>query len=315
MGDLEHVDVVDLFCGCGGFSEGARLAGHRVVLAVDSDPAALGVHAVNHPAARHQQMMLPDETLLALLPPTGTRYHCHASPPCTKLSVGGGTNRSAPDRTAGMTLVRWYLDLVAALPCTSWSMEQVAQEDVIAELERCRKARPGLYDYQVVLMSHYGVPQDRKRVIAGTPWLISRMRDRAEPLLVRRVLDALPHPPVGSVGIKGRRTTLGREAHKGWAKAFQLPRNVVSKEMRMKRGGLRKPAPTVIAGAPHRWVDVHGNTIKCLSVPEHAALQTFRSQYHVPCPYGEALRLVGNAIPPLFVQHLMTGYRVPSWQA
>jgi len=28
--------VIDLFCGCGGFSEGARQAGAQVVLAIDA---------------------------------------------------------------------------------------------------------------------------------------------------------------------------------------------------------------------------------------------------------------------------------------
>jgi len=313
VGEREYVDVVDLFCGCGGFSEGARRAGHRVVLGVDSDATALAVHCANHPQAAHRQLELPHGELAALLPREGTRYHCHASPPCTKLSVGGGTNRSAPDRRTGMVLVAWFLDLVATLPCTSWSMEQVVQEDVLDELRERRRARPDRYDFEVVLMSQYGVPQDRKRVIAGTPWLISRLRDRAEPLLVRRVIDALPKPPPGSVGIKGRRTTVGREQCKSWAKAFQLPKNVIPREMRMKRGGLRRPAPTVIAGAPHRWCDAGGNTTRCLTIPEHAILQTFGSAYRLSCPYGEALRLVGNAIPPLFVEHLLAGYRVPEW--
>ena len=42
------IDVVDLFCGVGGFSEGARQAGHRVVLAVDSNKSALEGHVESH---------------------------------------------------------------------------------------------------------------------------------------------------------------------------------------------------------------------------------------------------------------------------
>ena len=50
------IDVVDLFCEVGGFSEGARQAGHRVVLAVDSNKNALeppfGGSRIGEPAER-----------------------------------------------------------------------------------------------------------------------------------------------------------------------------------------------------------------------------------------------------------------------
>ena len=136
------IDVVDLFCGVGGFSEGARQAGHRVVLAVDSNKSALDAHKLNHPSAVHELAILPTENLQQLLPSAGTKWHLHGSPPCTKLSRAGGTNRSAADRAEGLFLVNWFLDLVAEVGCTTWSMEQVAQEDVLEELAARQKAAP-----------------------------------------------------------------------------------------------------------------------------------------------------------------------------
>ena len=102
------IDVVDLFCGVGGFSEGARLAGHRVVLAIDSNKSALDAHKLNHPSAVHELVILPAENLQQLLPSAGTKWHLHGSPPCTKLSRAGGTNRSAADRAEGLFLVNWF---------------------------------------------------------------------------------------------------------------------------------------------------------------------------------------------------------------
>lgn len=311
MGPIEHVDVVDLFCGAGGFTEGARRCGHRVVLAVDSDPVALKAHAANHSDVRHERLTLPDPQLHALLPPPHVCWHAHGSPPCTKLSVAGGTNRSSEDRVAGMRLVVWFLDFVAAATCASWSLEQVAQEDVLAELEARRRADPSRYAYEVVRMDHYGVPQTRKRVIAGSPWLISRMRDRAEPLSVPRIADVLPHFPANAVGIKGRRYTLGHRWAKVWAKAFNKAENKVPLERRIKKGGLRAPAPTLICSAPHRWADAAGNTVACLTVREHAVLQTLGANYVLPCTYNDAVRLIGNCIPPLFVERIMAAYRRP----
>ena len=43
------VEVFDLFCGAGGFSQGAVQAGHRVVFACDSDPESIATHERNHP--------------------------------------------------------------------------------------------------------------------------------------------------------------------------------------------------------------------------------------------------------------------------
>lgn len=40
---------VELFCGCGGMSEGLRQAGWECLMAVDHDPYALSVFAANHP--------------------------------------------------------------------------------------------------------------------------------------------------------------------------------------------------------------------------------------------------------------------------
>ena len=69
------IDVVDLFCGVGGFSEGARLAGHRVVLAVDGNKNALDAHKLNHPSAVHELAILPAENLVQLLPSAGAKWH------------------------------------------------------------------------------------------------------------------------------------------------------------------------------------------------------------------------------------------------
>jgi len=308
----EHVDIVDLFCGCGGFSTGASKVGHRIILAVDYDEVALAVHRVNHPTVQHQAMTLPDERLFDLLPSRDTRWHLHGSPPCTRLSAAGGSNRCDYDRETGMGLVNWYLDLVVYAGSLTWSMEQVAQEDVIAELQRRQCAQPEMFDFEVVNMAHWGVPQDRKSVIAGSPHLISRLRDRREPLAIRRIIDVLPNPPANAVGIKGRRHSLGKEMCKHTAKAFNKPKNLVPMELRVKRGGLRKPAPTVISATSLRWADASGETIACLTLPETAVLQTFGDDYHFPCAYDKAILLLGNAIPPLFVERLMMSYRVPA---
>ena len=44
--------IVDLFCGCGGFSLGAELAGFRSIAAVDIEPTLQSGYRRNFPSAR-----------------------------------------------------------------------------------------------------------------------------------------------------------------------------------------------------------------------------------------------------------------------
>ena len=118
------VKVIDLFCGCGGFSEGARQAGAVVSIGVDNDPDALEIHALNHPHVTHICTTLP-----AIIPAVerGVRSgaHLHASPSCQKLSQANRmvTEDQASDAAA---VVEWYLDTVARLRPLTWSFEQVS---------------------------------------------------------------------------------------------------------------------------------------------------------------------------------------------
>jgi hypothetical protein len=67
----------------------------------------------------------------------------------------------------------------------------------------------------------------------------------------------------------------------------------------------------VISATSLRWADAEGETIACLTLPETAVLQTIGDDYSLPCAYDKAILLLGNAIPPLFVERLMMGYRTP----
>lgn len=50
--------VIDLFCGAGGFSTGAKQAGAKIAIAIDTWDIALDVHKHNHPNTKHLNMEL-----------------------------------------------------------------------------------------------------------------------------------------------------------------------------------------------------------------------------------------------------------------
>ena len=65
--------------------------------------------------------------------------------------------------------MEWFLDLVLKLKPSSWSFEQVRHKKLLETLGDRRRRQPDVYDYEVVDMWHYGVPQTRTRLLAGPP--------------------------------------------------------------------------------------------------------------------------------------------------
>ena len=176
------VVVVDLFCGMGGFTQGAIDAGAEVILSVDSWDEACKVHEANHPHTRIDRIELgnPDwyKGLLVFLKPYRGNFHIHlhASPPCQALS-----NASRRDPEEGMGMVRWYLDLVKSVMPDSWSME-----NVVPVRKRLPQGTPSV----VLNSADYGVSQTRRRCYAGEGWLAEPTHTKEEWV---SVIDALPH--------------------------------------------------------------------------------------------------------------------------
>lgn len=177
------VEVVDLFCGGGGFSTGAIQGGAKVVLAIDFWKPALKVHHANHPNVPTAEIELGGsivETAVFIrehLTP-GSHFHLHGSPPCQALS-----NASNRDSEEGMVLVNWFIDLVRYMKPNSWSME-----NVVPVAKKIDKHRPGT-PYVKLNSADFGVPQTRNRIFAGEGWV-------AEPTHTKddwvSVIEALP---------------------------------------------------------------------------------------------------------------------------
>jgi len=102
------VTAVDLFAGGGGASEGIRAAGLRVLAAVNHCPAAIRMHAANHPDVLHFE-----EDVFAVRPrdvlARGQQVDLlWGSPDCTHFSrARGGKPRSKKIRMLAWVLVEW----------------------------------------------------------------------------------------------------------------------------------------------------------------------------------------------------------------
>lgn len=103
-----HEIVVDLFAGGGGASEALRLAlGRDPDIAINHDKWAIGMHAANHPFARHlcEDVWAADPRAEVAGRPVGW---LHASPDCTHFSQAkGGQPRSRATRSLSWVVLKW----------------------------------------------------------------------------------------------------------------------------------------------------------------------------------------------------------------
>ena len=103
------MEVLDAFCGAGGFSAGAVAAGCRVSMGVDCDPVPLKLWAANTGGRAVCATIGRDAVDW---PEARPGLHVHLSPACTHLSKARAGSASQGDVDAALQMVRWCLDLV-----------------------------------------------------------------------------------------------------------------------------------------------------------------------------------------------------------
>lgn len=188
--------LVDLFAGAGGFSEGFRRAGFRVMLALDQDPMARRTYWLNHPE-------VPDERLLGcdvrdVRPGTFKKLLGRSpvavlvgAPPCQGFSQAGF--RSKRSRTGYRVaddernfLFEYVVSAALELRPLLFLMENVpgmhsARQQNLSFLEIAARKLQQRGKYRTTIWrlnaSAFGVPQDRIRYFL----VASRLRSLPSP--------------------------------------------------------------------------------------------------------------------------------------
>lgn len=289
---------VDLFCGAGGFSTGAASGGMTTVLGVDHWDNALQVFKHNHHGAEvwlEELGTTPPDAFASRLNAhmRGRDYHLHGSPPCQAVSrynTKARQDNKHNDMTAA-TMTLWFLDVVRSAQPASWSMEQVNSPVIRNALDRIQ-APYVCVDFSTA----FGLPQSRRRIIAGPHWLVAAVSaSRAQPRFPADVLTgdlALPH---GALIQSALNNTPLRAAAPG------MPKHRPVRPGEWAKHADSEPAPTVTK-CPHRIVFA-GAFIGKLTTRQAMALQGFPDTYTLRrADNGKAAAyahlLVGNAVPP-----------------
>ena len=150
--------VVDLFCGCGGFSLGFDyLEDFELVYALDNWDVACKSYKANFPKVdvdcRDALEVKPSE-----IPRTDVII---GGPPCQEFSVTNTKFRNYEE--PNLDLVNWFFSVVAYHKATFqtkfWIMENVPLLK--------KHIQGGNYRKDIFRMKDFGVPQIRKRLFAG----------------------------------------------------------------------------------------------------------------------------------------------------
>lgn len=165
-----ELKIIDLFCGCGGLSEGFEDAGFKIVVGNDVDKDMIESFKLNHPTAKAISEDINKISANELLENTGVLKDnisvVIGGPPCQGFSTVGDRKQDDPRNKLFYQFVRivkevnpkvFVMENVTGL----LTMENGKVKDVIKnEFENLG------YDvkYSILKAEDYGVPQKRRRV-------------------------------------------------------------------------------------------------------------------------------------------------------
>lgn len=330
MAKIENAPrVIDLYSGVGGWSLGLRLSGIELVASYELWGPANETNFKNN---SHQAQTV-DIRRLALEDLPGDIDIVVGSPPCTQFSYsnrGGGG-----DLADGLKDIIRFLTIVDHLKPKVWAMENVPRVAKIIEKE----LEPGgvLADFahlgcatHVVDMAEYGIPQRRRRCIAGNfdIDLLKSFKPASDSPTLGDIVTALTADPVVDpiYGLEIDRSDLIDHVEEDLLSAEEVRINRANKMTHTVYNSMPFPDPldrtvrtitatctrvsreSIVIAVPDR-----NDAYRRLTLRERACLQGFPVTFQFyGANYGQKLRMIGNAVPPAFsylMGHVLQGHR------
>jgi len=336
--------VLDLFCGAGGFTCGLEQSGFKVLAGIDNDESALKTFAANHSdsiAIKHDLSKV-DGTLFEKLSDNiiSEVDVLVGGPPCQGFSVAGKRLEDDPRNSlwkAYVDIVKFYNPKVLVLENVP-AIKSLYKGEVAKKIIQSFDSLGYSTDFQILLASDFGVPQNRKRAffvavkssalnfnyptprdakitcedaLSDLPLLadslgIDNARYPSEPLTAyqkkmrcgSRILKN--HTAVNHT--EKTKSTIALVPDGGNYK--NLPDNLKDTRkvnIAWTRMNSKKPCFTIDAGHNHHF---HYKANRVPTVRECARIQSFPDTFEFFGNRTSQYRQVGNAVPPLLGNEL-----------
>ncbi|KAK6520639.1 hypothetical protein TWF506_000889 [Arthrobotrys conoides] len=299
----------DAFCGAGGATCGAVMAGFKVRWGVDHDEAAISSwrsnfgFSIGYQEDVHEFVTRHENTYVDLL---------HLSPPCQFFSWA----RTIPGQNDEKNEASFFIVPNILNSCRPRAVT-VEETDGLIGLSRSVghfKCMLGDFTsmgysvkYAILNAACYGVPSRRKRLVLIACCPGETLADFPNPT---HFYSSDPFEPM-PVGLK-RAVTLRKAIGR-------IPRHAPDHDIEI----LETVAPSSLKLPPHEWDQPFRSTIKCgggeynlhpsrnrkFTLRELACLQSFPLDHRFSGKKGEKMRQIGNAFPPRLVGTVMESVR------
>lgn len=280
------MNIVDLFCGCGGLSLGFQEAGFNVVAAFDNWDEALAVYHANfdHPAIKADLMDVP--AAVAAIRDYAPNMII-GGPPCQDFSSAG--KRDENGGRGDLTIA--YARIVTEVMPEWFVMENVSRiqsSGKLAEATRLFRAAGYGLTWTVLDASLCGVPQRRKRFV-----MIGHQGAK-DGFLTTTLSESLAKKPMTVADYFG--DTLDIEYY------YRHPRSYV------RRGvfSIHEPSPTIRGvnrPMPKGYKRHPGDPVESLegirplTTKERSQIQTFPASFEFVGSKTNIEQMIGNAVP------------------
>ena len=329
---MKKLTAIDLFCGCGGLTEGLKQAGFNVTLAVDNAEKPLQTYKLNHPEVSifHDDICkLSESYMIKKMEFKKNELDLLAGcPPCQGFSSMRTKNGKYSTKDDRNSLINEFLRIALILQPKVVMLENVPElkkDSLFLEFISKMETIGYLGKWTILNAKNFGVPQSRKRLIyiatrKGEIEILSNMKLFFN---IRRAIGCLPKS--GSSGdflhdFQEKRTPHIKEMisliPKDGGSRSDLPEKyVLPCHKRNPRGfkdvygrmAWNDPSPTITGGcaSPSKGRFLHPEENRCITLREAAILQGFPSNYQFDYSTSrDALALmIGNALPPPFICH------------
>lgn len=199
------LNVLDLFCGCGGLSKGLLDAGLNVLGGVDNDEVALKTFRLNHSGAFADKIDLSSETAFAQIQGRmagkETIDVIVGGPPCQGFSLTGPRNFEDARNKLYLSVFKAVKTfqpkafIIENVPGMATLYKGAIKDEILKRF----RALGYNTECQILCAADYGVPQIRRRLVffgikkeIGKPFFPGKILMPKEYVTCREALDDLP---------------------------------------------------------------------------------------------------------------------------